>query len=544
DANRFLPRFKSTAAVHDVAGQWSVPATDAEGRVRRERTHQYLIDQAGHPDQPTRAVFRLRQPIELAAGESLTVTVKGASEVPIRVGLSPIAWLRPFDPQAAEALAVASGMGDPNVAVAWLLQHSKATEVENAVNDLVSRYQACRDGRALTMVSRAVQPLEMRVLPRGNWQDKTGPIVQPATPEFLGRFGEGDQEDESESRKRLTRIDLAHWLVHPDNPLTSRVVVNRLWKQFFGTGLSASVDDLGAQGESPSHPKLLDYLASELVDSGWDLQHVIRLMLNSRAYAQDSRVRPELSDSDPDNRLLAFHPPKRLEAEAIRDNALSIAGLLNLEIGGPPVKPYQPPGYYANLQFPNREYQASSDQQQYRRGLYMHWQRTFLHPMLANFDAPSREDCVALRTMANTPQQALTLLNDPSFVEAAGHFAWLALTQATASGPSSDAVRSKSDLELDDRDRIAWMIRRTLQRPGEGDELQRLQSFLQNQRRSFRQSPHLVQELIAVGQAARDLDWNRIPGTGYDITSAQVEWAAWTAMARVLLNLHETITRY
>ena len=205
----------------------------------------------------------------------------------------------------------------------------------------------------------------------------------------------------------------------PENPLTARVFMNRLWKQFFGTGISSLVEDVGAQGEWPVHPELLDWLALEFRDSGWNIKRMVKLLVMSATYRQDSRLRPELRDIDPGNRLLASQSPRRLEAEFVRDNALAIAGLLNLDIGGPSVFPYQPPGYYANLQFPDRDYIADTDDRQYRRGLYMHWQRTFLHPMLANFDAPPREECTAARNVANTPQQALTLLNDPTFVEAA-----------------------------------------------------------------------------------------------------------------------------
>ena len=195
--------------------------------------------------------------------------------------------------------------------------------------------------------------------------------------------------------------------------------VNRLWKQCFGTGLSGVVDDLGTQGEYPSHPELLDWLAVDFMDSGWNVKALVREIVTSATYRQSSRYRPDLAESDPNNRLLARQAPRRLEAEFVRDNALSAAGLIDLEVGGPSVYPYQPDGYYAALQFPDREYVAETDEREYRRGVYIHWQRTFLHPMLANFDAPSREECTASRIVSSTPQQALTLLNDPTFVEAA-----------------------------------------------------------------------------------------------------------------------------
>ena len=181
------------------------------------------------------------------------------------------------------------------------------------------------------------------------------------------------------------------------------MVVNRFWKQFFGTGLCASVEDLGLQGEWPSHPELLDWLAVEFRQPAdpkatpWDVKRIVRLIVTSTTYRQQSNLPPALRESDPGNRLLAAQSPRRLEAEFVRDNALAAAGLLNLaDVGGPSVKPYQPEGYYAPIQFPDREYVAETDERQYRRGVYMHWQRTFLHPMLANFDAPSREDAICV----------------------------------------------------------------------------------------------------------------------------------------------------
>ena len=199
------------------------------------------------------------------------------------------------------------------------------------------------------------------------------------------------------------------------------------------------MEDLGAQGEPPSHPELLDWLASEFRDT-WDVKHIVKLIVMSKTYRQDSRVRPELKDADPLNRLLAFQNPRRLEAEFVHDNALAIAGLLDTEIGGPSAHPYQPAGYYTAIQFPDRDYYPEKDERQYRRGVYTWWQRTFLHPMLANFDAPSREDCTAQRVVSNTPQQALTLLNSPIFIEAARVFAARLLATDQSEGQRLDAA--------------------------------------------------------------------------------------------------------
>src|SRR5262249_23409336 len=198
--------------------------------------------------------------------------------------------------------------------------------------------------------------------------------------------------------------------------------------------------DLGVQGEWPTHPELLDWLAVEFRESGWDFKHMVKLMVTSSTYRQSSKLRPELREADPANRLLASQNPRRVEGEFVRDNALAVAGLINLEYGGPAAWPYQPANYYANLQFPDRDYIADKDERQYRRGVYMHWQRTFLHPMLANFTAPTREDCAANRTVANTPQQALTLLNDPTYVEAARVLAARVVATAKTDGERIDLI--------------------------------------------------------------------------------------------------------
>jgi hypothetical protein len=315
-------------------------------------------------------------------------------------------------------------------------------------------------------------------------------------------------------RGRLTRLDLAHWIVAKDNPLTARAFVNRLWKQFFGAGLSAAVDDLGAQGEPPSHPELLDWLACEFRDT-WDVKRLVKLIVMSKTYRQDSRVRPELKDIDPQNRLLAYQNPRRLDAEFVHDNALFIAGLLDSEIGGPSAHPYQPAGYYAAIQFPDREYYPEKDARQYRRGLYMWWQRTFLHPMLANFDAPSREECTASRVVSNTPQQALTLLNSPIFIEAARVF----------------AARLLAD-EKTDEGRLAAAFERTLARKPNAAESAAVLKYLENQTTYFRAHPDAAKRLLSVGNAPLS--------AGAD----EPTLAGWTAVCRVLLNLHETITRY
>ena len=342
-----------------------------------------------------------------------------------------------------------------------------------------------------TLYTQALpKPREVRYLPRGNWLDDSGPVVEPGIPEFLPQL-----QSEGE---RPTRLDLAQWLVDPENPLTSRVFVNKLWKLYFGKGISGVLDDLGSQGEPPIHPKLLDWLAVEFIDSGWDVKHMVRVIVESSTYQQTSDATPALMERDPKNRLLARQSVFRYEAEMVRDAALSVSGLLNASIGGPSVHPYQPEGYWEHLNFPKREYEADQDDSQYRRGLYIHWQRSFLHPSMKAFDAPSREECVAERTLSNTPLQALALLNDPSYVEAARHFA------ERIASEGGDSIEAK----------VRWAMRQGVLRIPTDEETAILKDIYTKHRA----------ENTATDELEADL-------------------AAWTSVARVVLNLHETITR-
>ena len=347
----------------------------------------------------------------------------------------------------------------------------------------------------------------VRILPRGNWMDESGEVVKAALPGYLPK-------PKIEGRD-LTRLDLAQWLVSKDNPLTARTVMNRLWKQFFGTGLSKVLDDLGAQGEPPVNPALLDWLACEFMDSGWDMQHMIRIIANSATYQQASTSTKELTAADPYNRECARQSPFRLDAELVRDNALTISGLLVPKIGGPSVKPYQPAKYWENLNFPTREWQNDSGESLYRRGLYTWWQRSFTHPSMLAFDAPSREECVAERNRSNIPQQALVLLNDPTYVEAARVFAARILTES-----SGDASQ-----------RITWAVQQALQRKPSADELKTLSALFAQQLADYQKDPAAAAELLKTGAAPVSPNLN------------SSELAAWAHVARVILNLHETITR-
>ena len=466
-----------------------------------------------HQKSPQTAVWLLDKPIQVEAGDSLVLTLRKNEVGCLRVLLTPFAAQDPLKSGGGErlrkALSKSTRSSRELVNEAYLLSTAWDADAFTQYQALYRQMLEFREGRSPTVVTVPWTPTVTRVLPRGNWQDESGEVVEPAVPHFLAQVG-------NPGGRRLTRLDLARWLVSRDNPLTARTVMNRLWKQFFGTGISAVVDDLGAQGEWPVHPELLDWLAAEFMDSGWDLKHMVELIVTSSTYRQSSNPRPEIREIDPANRLLASQSPRRLEAELVRDNALFIAGLLNPDIGGPSAHPYQPPGYYVNLQFPDRDYYPDRDERQYRRGVYTHWQRTFLHPMLANFDAPSREECVANRNVSNTPQQALTLLNDPSFVEAARAFAGRVLS----------AQRASDDARLD------FACEEALARPIKAKERKSLTEFLALQREHYRLNPEEAKRLMSVGFAPEPKDADR------------AELAAWTEVCRVVLNLHETITRY
>ena len=360
-----------------------------------------------------------------------------------------------------------------------------------------------------SLISTAVKPQVVRVLPRGNWQDESGEVVKPGVPQFLSSPANSDEA------QRAPRLALARWLVSPSNPLTARVFVNRLWGHLFGAGLSRNQEDLGSQGDPPSHPELLDWLAVELRDSGWDIKRLVRMIVMSSAYQQASLPTRAGLERDPYNRLLARQSRFRLDAELVRDNALAVSGLLSRRIGGPSVKPYQPEGYLAYLNFPPREWVADGGEAQYRRGLYTFWQRTFLHPSLLAFDAPTREECTGERTRANIPQQALVLLNDPSFVEAARVFA----AQVLRHGGATSA------------ERLRWAYRRVLSRAPSAAEERTLTALHDKHLGEYRANPDAAGRLVSVGQAppAPELD--------------RAEVAAWTSVTRALLNAAETITR-
>ena len=365
------------------------------------------------------------------------------------------------------------------------------------------------------LVSQSVAPRTMRVLRRGNWQDDKGDVVLPATPQSLNwsdaANGASDDSTSGESNgNRQTRLDLAKWMTDARNPLTARVFVNRLWKLMFGEGIVTTLDDFGSQGAVPSHPDLLDWLAIEFIESGWDVKHMVRLIVNSRTYQQSSLV--PASNQDPANRMLARQRRFRIDAEFIRDNALTASNLIVHRIGGRSVKPYQPGGYYAHLNFPKRQYQADKGESLYRRGLYTHWQRTFLHPSMKAFDAPTREECTVQRPQSNTPLQSLVLLNDPIYTEAARALATRLIG-------------------IEEPKRLDRLFELVLQRHPTDEEVAVLEELF---------NKHLA-EYESDTELARRINQNGVFDSG-DVSPSEL--AAWTSVVRSVLSLHETITRY
>jgi hypothetical protein len=395
--------------------------------------------------------------------------------------------------------------------IAALKQQSPTSDkTANQISQLEKQGKAIRAQTQRTMVTVSIPPRTIRILPRGNWLDENGPIVEPAVPEFLGRLDVG--------ARRANRLDLAQWLTDPQQGiggLTARVFANRFWYLCFGTGIARQLDDFGGQGEPPANLALLDNLAIELLESGWNVKQILKLLVTSRTYRQSSFNRPELESLDPYNQLTSHQARYLLPAEMVRDLILAVSGLLVTDLVGPSIRPYQPAGYYRNLNFPKRTYQTDTDSRQWRRSVYMHWQRQFLHPMLKALDAPSREECTAQRPRSNTPLAALTLLNDPSFVEAARVFAQRILTEG----------ESQTQQRLDYAFRLA-----VSHRP---DETQRrlLTRLLETRRQQFAHDPRAASQLIRTGSApvARSMDL--------------VELASWTSVARAILNMKETVTR-
>ena len=383
-----------------------------------------------------------------------------------------------------------------------------ASRADAELAEARKKLEAFKGALPNTMVMKELpQPREAFLLLRGEY-DKIGPKVERALPAAFSSLPAGAP---------MNRLGLAQWLVAPNNPLTARVWVNRAWEKFFGVGLVRTTENLGSQAEWPSNPELLDWLATEFVRLKWDMREMQKLLVLSATYRQSSKVTPELLERDPENRLLARGPRFRLPAELIRDQALAIGGLLVEKVGGPSVRPYMPEGVwdetsrYGDL----RGYKNDTGDDLYRRSLYTIWKRTASPPSMTMFDSPTREICTIKRSRTNTPLQALSLLNEVTFVEAARVLAQRMLTEGGATP----------------EERIIWAFRRATCREPRAEETAVLAAGLEKRRARFQENEDAAQKLITIGAAK--------PDPNLDVS----ELAAYTVTANVLLNLDEVVTR-
>ncbi len=463
--------------------------------------------------------FETKEPFRVGAGGGPAARFRGLIDE-VRV------YDRILTPDEAEALATPDSLtaiaavpaerrssGQAKKLRACFLERHAPDAVRQAWRDVISlRRERDRllESFPTTMVMEEMPtPRDTFVLQRGAY-DRRGEKVGPGTPAVLSPWPDALKKD---------RLGLARWLVVPDNPLTARVAVNRMWQTFFGVGLVKTVDDFGSQGEPPSHPELLDWLATEFMASGgrespgWDVKRLQRLIVTSATYRQSSRLTKELLQRDPDNRLLARGPRLRLPAEMVRDQALAASGLLVERLGGPSVRPYQPAGLIRELTGGD-DYKQDHGPDLYRRGLYTFWKRTVAPPMMTTFDAALRETCVVRQTRTNTPLQALTLLNDVTFVEAARVLAQRVMREAATP-----------------EERLTRAFRLLTGRPPRPAELKVLADGLRRHREDFAKDLDAARKLVGVGESP--------PDPALDVT----ELAAYTAVASLILNLDETITR-
>ena len=402
------------------------------------------------------------------------------------------------------------------------IAHEKAL-IRSQIANLEERLSMLTEKHSVLVMNTAAKPRATRILARGLY---SSPLeeVSPGAPSAFPPLSDDPSFDPTTGSFRerpANRLDLARWMTRPDHPLTARVAVNRLWEHFFGRGLAASSADFGSQGQWPSHPELLDWLAVDFRENGWDRKQLIRLIITSKTYRQSSNTSADLLARDPRNELLARGPRFRLSAEQIRDQALAVSGLLSERLGGPSVRPYQPGdlwrqvSHYGSSPATSQTFVQDHGEKLYRRTLYTYWKRTLPPTNLAVFDAPNREICSIGRLPTNTPLQALVTLNDPQFVEAA-HALALGLLKVT---------------DQNDRERLSAAFEKVTARQPLESELATLTQLLQRERSHYQAHPDAASELLAIGELS--------PTPSIPLP----ELAAWTQLSATLLNLSETITK-
>ena len=481
---------------------------------------------------PHAAVFEFAEPIEAHGEQTLSITLDFHSPFPQhQLGRFRIAVTSSRTPRGAKGIpgkikdvltiAPEKRSDEQKAELRNYFRASFVPELSNLSGELakLERQQQKLDEQVPTamVMEEMPKPRDTFILIRGQY-DRHGEKVTPDTPAALPPMPTGAPHN---------RLGLARWIVSPQNPLTARVTVNRLWQQFFGIGLVKTAEDFGSQGELPSHPELLDWLAVQFRDGDehtheWDVKAMVRLIVTSATYRQSSVVTPELKARDPENRLLARGPRFRLPAEFIRDQALAVSGLLNPQIGGKSVSPYQPPGLWEELmsrsdgaKWTAQVYVQSHGPDLYRRSMYTFWKRTSPPPAMMVFDAPDRETCTVRRARTNTPLQALVLWNDPTFVEAARKMAERIMIEG---GPTL-------------QDRIAFAFRLATARSPSSREKEVLVKVFERELHKYQNDPSAAQKLLSVGESPRneELDTARL--------------AAWTVVSSTILNLDETVTK-
>lgn len=486
----------------------------------------------GRSNVPRKAVFVLDKPLELPGGAVLTLRLAqqhggwnsddnqnnnlGRFRFAVTAADKPAADPLPSDVRAI--LQVPARERSPQqierVFSYWRTTVPAWQEENRRIEAL---WQSHPRGTTQLVLQERDQPRPTHRLERGNFLAPSE-AVTPGVPAFLHPLATSGSVV-----AQPTRLDFARWLADRRSPTTARAMVNRIWQAYFGTGLVATAEDLGTQGDAPSHPELLDWLAVELMDHGWDLKHLHRMIVTSATYRQSSAVTPELLARDPANRLLTRGARYRVDAEIVRDIALSASGLLNGMIGGPSVYPpapkflFEPPSSYGP-----KKWGHDTGPNRYRRAMYTFRYRSVPYPALQNFDAPNGEFACARRVRSNTPLQALTTLNEPLFMECARALAMQVFTVSNA----------------DDGERMQQLVRRCLSREPQSAELQVLGGFLARQKQRFTAGGADPWSLIAVDDAAKKELLNELPGG-----ASPADLAAWTAVARVVLNLDETITK-
>jgi hypothetical protein len=509
----------------------------------------------GRSNVPRHAVFTLEKPLDATEGMRLTFKLVqnhggwnsddnqnnnlGRFRLSVTGAESAVADPLPADVREIMKISAAERTPEQNDRVfSYWRTTVPAWQEEN--RRIEALWQSHPRGTTQLALIERDKPRETHRLERGNFLAPQE-VVSPGVPGFLHsltrgpvspKLAESSQDatisqppNSSFGETRLqapTRLDFARWLADRRSPTTARSIVNRIWQAYFGTGLSATAEDLGTQSEPPSHPELLDWLAVELMDHNWSLKHIHRLIVSSATYQQSSRVTPQLLARDPDNRLLARGPRFRVDAEVVRDIALAASGLMNPKIGGPSVYPpapdflFQPPASYGP-----KIWLTDTGPDRYRRAFYTFRFRSVPYPALQNFDAPNGEFACARRPKSNTPLQALTTLNEPVFVECARKLA----IELLAEGNTTDS------------ERMASAVRRCLSREPDGNELQVLQSFLAQQRTRFAGGAD-PWPLLADDDKDKEILAANMPGG-----ASPADLATWTALARVVLNLDETITK-